>query len=371
MTSNRLRQLTAQGQAIWLDDLNRHLLDDGELAGLIDEDGLTGVTSNPTTFAKAVGGSDRYDRSLREAARSTRDPKEVFFRLAYQDIRDAADLLRGVWERTGGQDGFVSFELPPELAYDTDGSVRETRHHVAEIDRPNVLIKIPGTPEGVRAFEELTAQGYSINVTLLFAVQRYEEVAQAYLRGLERRLEDGHSIESISSVASFFVSRVDSKVDAALDEQGVPGLKGAAAVANAKLAYRSFQEIVAGSRWRRLAERGARVQRPLWASTSTKNPDYPDTLYVDELVGPDTINTMKADTLEAARDHARTDVSITTGVKEASDLLDRVRSVGVPVDDIVSRQLVTEGVDAFAKSFGEAVESVRGKLVQPAEVGGA
>jgi transaldolase len=348
---NRLREIEALGQAIWIDNLNRELLDGGTLARLIEEDGISGVTSNPTIFEKGMGHSDRYDEAFREVVRETDDPQEIFERLAYGDVRDAADLLRPVFDATGGQDGFVSFELPASLAFDAERSIEAARHHRDAIDRPNVLIKVPGTEPGIRAFEELTAQGVNVNVTLLFAVERYREIAEAYLRGLERRLDAGQPIDRSASVASFFVSRVDTKVDAALEELGREDLRGRAAVANAKLAYAAFQEIFAGERWGRLRAAGAGAQRPLWGSTSTKNPDYSDTLYVDELIGPDTVNTMPDATIEAARDHATPERTVDRDVEGARALIGELREAGIDLDDIVLQQLVDEGVKAFADSY--------------------
>jgi transaldolase len=358
---NRLREIEALGQAIWIDNLNRQLLDDGELERLIAADGISGVTSNPTIFEKGMGHSDRYDDAFREAAGETDDPQKIFERLAYADVRDAADLLRPIFDETKGQDGYVSFELPASLAFDADGSVTEAQRHRDAIDRPNVLIKVPGTEPGVRAFEELTARGVNVNVTLLFAVERYREIAEAFLRGLERRFDAGEPIDRSASVASFFVSRVDTKVDAELEELGREDLRGRAAVANAKLAYAAFQENFSGERWERLSAAGANVQRPLWGSTSTKNPDYPDTLYVDELIGPDTVNTMPDATIEAARDHATPERTVDRDVDAARRLIDELRELGVDFDDIVLRQLVEEGVDAFAESYDDLLETLRNK----------
>jgi transaldolase len=360
--ANPLREIQALGQAIWIDNLHRGLLDEGILRRLIDEDGISGVTSNPTIFKKGVGDSDRYDDAIREIAPESDDPQPVFEQLAYRDVRDAADLLRPTFERTGGQDGFVSFELPASLAYDTDKSIMAAEHHRAQIDRPNVFIKVPGTEQGVRAFEELTARGINVNVTLLFAVERYREIAEAYLRGLERRLDGGEPITRSASVASFFVSRVDSKVDKALEGSGREDLRGKAAVANAKLAYEAFGQIFAGERWDRLRSEGAGFQRPLWASTSTKNPDFPDTLYVDELIGPETVNTMPDATIEAARDHATVTRTVDRDVESAHEVMQSIRQAGVDVDDIVLRQLVTEGVDAFAASYEELLATLAAKM---------
>src|SRR4051794_13358713 len=302
--ANHLREIEAEGQAVWLDNISRALIEDGGLERLITEDGVSGVTSNPTIFEKAIAGTDRYRDALEEAARRGLNARETFFDVGFRDIRDGADMLREVFDRTEGQDGYVSFELPPELADDAQGSVEQAKVIRARLDRPNVLIKVPGTAAGVEAFEELTAAGVSVNVTLLFSVTRYEEIAEAYLKGLERRLDAGEPIDRLASVASFFVSRVDGKVDKRLDELGRTDLQGKAGIANARVAYESFKKLFSGERWERLAQAGANVQRPLWASTSTKNPDYPDTMYVDELIGPDTVNTMPDATVEAARDHA-------------------------------------------------------------------
>lgn len=364
MRPNRLRQITELGQAIWIDNLHRGLIDDGRLEGLISDDGLTGVTSNPTIFQKAIGSSSEYDDALQHIASNNPDARQAFLELAYQDIRDAADLLHDVWERTGGQDGYVSFELPPDLAYDTNGSISGAPRIRKAIDRDNVLVKVPGTKQGVEAFEELTAQGESINVTLLFAVDRYEEIAEAYLRGLERRHQRGEPIDRITSVASFFVSRVDAKIDPRLEELGRRDLQGVAAVANAKIAYEAFQRIFSGRRWQALRAHGAKIQRPLWASTSTKNPAFPDTHYVDALIAPDTVNTMTDATIAAARDHARASTSATRNTRNAHSTIDELRTVGIPFDDIVLRQLVDEGVDAFAESFDTAVGTVGNRLTE-------
>jgi transaldolase len=356
--TNRLREIEALGQSIWIDNLNRQLLDGGTLRSLIEDDGISGVTSNPTIFEKGIGQSDRYDDALREAADDTDDPEEIFLRLAYRDVWDACELLRPTVEETEGQDGYVSFELPASLAFDADGSIEAAIHHRDAIDRPNLLIKVPGTEPGVSAFEELTARGVNVNVTLLFSVERYREIAEAFLRGLERRLDASESIDRSASVASFFVSRVDTKVDKALEEKGREDLRGRAAVANAKLAYAAFQEIFSGERWERLAAAGANVQRPLWGSSSTKNPDYPDTLYVDELIGPDTVNTIPDATLEAARDHATPERTVDRDVDAARELIGELEAVGIDFDDIVLRQLVDEGVEAFGDSHDSLLETL-------------
>jgi transaldolase len=367
--SNRLREIAALGQSIWIDNISRELLDEGTMRRLIEEDGISGVTSNPTIFEKAMGHSDRYDDAFRETLDETREPQEIFEQLAYRDIRDAADLLRETFEKTQGADGYVSFEVPASLAFDADNTIEAAQRYKAEIDRPNVLIKVPGTGDGVRAFEELTALGVNVNVTLLFAVERYEAIAEAFVKGLERRVQAGESIEKAASVASFFVSRVDTKVDKALEGTGHEDLKGKAAVANAKIAYESFQRIFSGPRWEALAAKGANVQRPLWASTSTKNPDYPDTLYVDDLIGPDTVNTMPDQTIAAARDHATAKRTIDTDVAGAHKLIEEVKAAGVDFEKIVMEELVDEGVKSFSDSYDDLIQTIKDKASELVHAG--
>jgi transaldolase len=367
--TNHLHEIEALGQSIWLDNISRQLIESGTLERLIVDDGISGVTSNPSIFEKAMGHSDIYDDALRAAAEEGLDARDIFLRLAIADIRDGADVLRPSWDRTGGADGHISFELLPELADQVEASVAAAKHFVAEIDRANVLIKVPGTAAGVEAFRELTAQGISINVTLLFAVERYEEIAEAYVAGLEQRAAAGEPIDAIASVASFFVSRVDGKVDAALEQAGRSDLQGKAAVANARVAYESFQRIFSGPRWEALAAKGARPQRPLWASTSTKNPAYPDTLYVDELIGPDTVNTMPDATIDAARDHASPKRTIDRDVAGAHRLLGQVRAAGVDIDRICAVELVEEGVASFAKAFDDLLQTIGQKSAALATAG--
>src|SRR3954453_10031210 len=345
--SNNLRDIEALGQAIWIDNLNRDLLDSGTMRGLIEQDGISGVTSNPTIFEKGMGHSDRYDDAFREVAAETDDTQEIFERLALDDVRDAADLLKPTFDETKGQDGYVSFELPASLAFDAQGSIEAAMRLHDLFDRDNVLIKLPGTAEGVQAFEELTARGVNVNMTLLFAVERYREIAEAFVRALQGRVDAGEPVDRAASVASFFVSRVDTKVDAALEKVGREDLRGKAAIANARIAYAAFQEIFSGGEGEGRAAAGANVQRPLWASPSTKNPDYPDTLYVDELIGPDTVNTMPDATVEAARDHATVARTVDKDVEGAHALIDELKEAGVDFEDIVGRQLVEEGVASF------------------------
>jgi transaldolase len=361
--TNQLREIEALGQSIWIDNISRQLLEDGIMARLVEEDGISGVTSNPTIFEKAMGRSDRYDEAFREVIDETEDPQEIFERLAYLDIREAADLLRPTFEKTHGEDGYASFEVPASVAFDARKTIDAAPRYKREIARPNVLIKVPGTGEGVEACEELTALGVNVNVnvTLLFAVERYEAIAEAFIKGLERRVENGESIDKSASVASFFVSRVDTKVDKALEGTGHDELKGKAAVANARIAYESFQRIFSGPRWQALASKGARLQRPLWASTSTKNPHYPDTLYVDELIGPDTVNTMPEATIEAARDHATPARTVDQHVDLAHRLIEEIEATGVDFDKIVLDELVDDGVKAFSASYESLLDAIKDK----------
>jgi transaldolase len=362
MTS-RLHELSALGQSVWIDSISRQWLREGFLEKLIREDAVVGVTSNPTIFQKALAEGDWYDDQLREVLREVDDPKEVFYRLAVDDIQDACDVLRRVWDEGSGQDGYVSMEVDPTLAHDTEGTLAEALRLHEWIDRPNLLVKIPATREGLTAIEEAIARGRSINVTLIFSLERYAAVAEAYVRGLERLVTGGGDASTVTSVASFFVSRVDSEADKRLDAVGRPELKGRLAVANAKLAYRRYLEIFSGGRWDALAARGATPQRCLWASTSTKNPEYPDTLYVDELIGPRTVNTMPLETIEAFQDHGTVALTLEEDVDEAETLLAELERAGVDYDD-VTETLEREGVQKFADSFEELLDGIRAKRSQ-------
>jgi transaldolase len=358
---SKLHQLAERGQSVWIDFLSREFVHGGELARMVEEDAVTGITSNPTIFQQAIAKGREYDDQLRELLAERDDPAEVFFALAVDDVRDACDVLRPIWERTAGGDGYVSLEVDPTLAFKTDETLEQAVALHDSVARPNVLIKIPATVPGLPAIEGAIARGVSINITLIFSVERYRAVVEAYLRGLERLLEDGGDPARVASVASFFVSRLDTEADRRLAERGYDALQGKLGVANAKLAYRHFEEVFAGARWEALAARGATEQRPLWASTSTKNPVYPDTLYVTELVGPDTVNTMPPETVQAFQDHGelRGD-TVREGVEEAGRLLDELRAVGVDYDDVVAT-LEAEGVDKFVASFDELIEGIRAK----------
>jgi transaldolase len=353
------------GQSVWIDYLSRQLLQSGKLARMIDEDALSGVTSNPTIFQKAISEGDAYDDQLREVLAEEDDSKEVFLKLAVQDVRDACDLFRPIWDGGAGQDGYVSIEVDPNLAYDTDGTIKEAQRLHELVDKPNCFVKIPGTKDGLPAIEEMIARGRSINVTLIFSLQRYAEVVEAYLRGLERLVENGGDPTTVASVASFFVSRVDTEADRRLDEVGAPQLKGKLAIANAKLAYQRYKELFAGERWERLHARGARAQRCLWASTSTKNPAYRDVLYVEELIGPQTVNTMPEETIEAFQDHGEVALTLEQDLEGAHRVFEQVAEAGVDYDDVVVT-LEQEGVQKFADSFSELLDGVsakRGELV--------
>ena len=358
---NPLQKLwTDHRQAVWLDFIERQLLTGGGLARFVEEDGVRGVTSNPSIFQKAIEGGGAYDAAVSALlnAEPGMETKVLYEALAIEDIRSAADVLRPVWSESGGEDGYVSLEVSPHLAHDTAGTVAEARRLWAAVDRPNLMIKVPATPAGAPAIESLIAGGININATLMFSLADYEAVAQAYVRGLEACADPGR----VASVASFFVSRVDTKVDAALEAIGSDralALRGKAAVANAKLAYRRFQEIFCDGPFAEQAERGARVQRPLWASTSSKNPAYRDVIYVEELIGPDTVNTLPVATLEAFRDHGEPRTTITEGVDEAAGTMAALAGLGIDMD-AVTDGLQVEGVTAFAASFDQLLAALDG-----------
>ena len=360
MAKSRLHQLSELGQSVWIDYLSRDLLRTGELERMTSEDAVVGVTSNPTIFQKAISHGDAYDDQLREVLADEDDPKEVFLRLAVGDVADACDLLRPIWDGGHGQDGYVSIEVDPNLAFDTDATIAEAQRLHDLVDRPNCFVKIPGTSDGLPAIEEMIARGRNINVTLIFSLQRYAEVVEAYLRGLERLVESGGDPTRVASVASFFVSRVDTEADRRLDEVGAADLKGKLAVANAKLAYQRYKELFAGARWEALEARGACKQRCLWASTSTKNPAYRDVLYVEELIGPETVNTMPEETIEAFQDHGEVALTLERDPDEARHVFEQVEAVGVDYDDVVVT-LEQEGVQKFSDSFKELLEGVKSK----------
>jgi transaldolase/glucose-6-phosphate isomerase len=357
-----LHELTELGQSIWYDNIRRALLDHGDLQALV-EAGVTGVTSNPSIFEKAIAGSADYDEALDEMVPKGRSEAELYEALVIEDIQRAADILRPVYDETDGVDGYVSLEVNPTLADDTEGTIDEARRLFSFLDRPNVMIKVPATPEGIPAIEALIGEGINVNVTLMFSMAHYDAVAGAYIAGLEKLLAAGGDPSKVASVASFFVSRVDSAVDGALGDIGHDGLQGKIAIANAQVAYARFREVFAGERWERLAAHGARVQRPLWASTSTKNPLYPDTLYVDALIGPDTVNTVPPSTLNAFLDHGTVAPTLESGLEEARGQLERLAKLSIDLDAI-TQQLQDDGVAAFAKSFESLIASIAVKREQ-------
>ncbi len=362
--SNSLKALSEHGQSAWIDYLSRPFVREGDLAGLID-DGIVGVTSNPTIFQGAIASGDAYDDQLREILSSESDPKEVFLALAREDIRAACDLLEPVFERNEKtRDGWVSLEVDPNLANDTSATVAEARRLHEMVARRNLFVKIPGTQAGLGAIEETIAAGIPVNVTLLFSLERHRAAADAYLRGLRRLRESGGDLRQVASVASFFVSRVDTEADRRLEELGGHDeLRGTLAIANAKLAYQSYQEIFSGPDWEELKSVGASAQRCLWASTSTKNPDYRDVVYVEQLVGPETVNTMPRETVEAVMDHGRIERTLDRDVDEARRTLDRFAQAGIDYDDVVE-VLEREGVQKFADSFKELFDGVKEKREQ-------
>jgi len=363
-----IRQLSDLGQAVWLDYIRRSFVRDGELQRWIGE-GVRGVTSNPTILEKAIDGSNDYDGQLESLARGGKPPDEIYEEMVADDIAGAADLFRPVYEREG--DGFVSLEASPAFAHDTEGTVTSARHLFSKLSRPNVFIKVPATREGFPAIERLISEGVNVNITLIFSLAQYEASAEAYIAGLEKRLAEGKHISYVASVASFFVSRVDTAVDKALEKAGNSDLRGTIAVANAKLAYARFKEILSGARWEKLAASGAKVQRPLWASTSAKNPGYRDTLYVDELIGPHTVNTLPPATLEAFLDHGTAAPTLETGVGEARARIGRLAELGISLDEI-TEELTVQGVELFAKSFETLMASIaekRRRLREPSRIG--
>jgi transaldolase len=360
MAKSRLHQLSEAGVSVWIDNLSRDLIQSGELKRMMRDDAVVGITSNPTIFQKAISSGDAYDEQLREVLEEEKDPTEIFIRLAAKDVTDACDLLRKVWDEGGGRDGYVSIEVDPTLAYDTEETVAQALRFHKLIDRPNLFVKIPATKPGLPAIEDMIAKGKSINVTLIFSLRRYTEVAEAYIRGLERLVAGGGDPTVVASVASFFVSRVDTETDKRLDEiGGHDELKGKLAIANARLAYERYEELFSGQRWEFLADKGASPQRCLWASTSTKNPAYRDTMYVEELIGPMTVNTMPAETIEAFQDHGKVvKDTVKRDLDGARKLLDDLAQAGVDYDDVVET-LEREGVEKFADSFAELLEGVR------------
>jgi transaldolase len=359
MSEKPLQELSRLGQSVWIDSLSRASIRGGHLQRLIDEHSVVGATSNPTILQKAMSEGDAYDEQLRELAQ--RDPSDAFWALAVRDIKDACDVFRGVFEATGGRDGYVSLEVDPTLAYETLETYREAIDLHERVDRPNLFVKIPATKPGLAAIEDVIAHGRSINVTLIFSLRRYAEVAESYIRGIERLIAAGGDPTKVASVASFFVSRIDTEADRRLDEiGGHEQLKGRLAVANARLAYEHYKSAFAGERWEFLAGKGATPQRVLWASTSTKNPAYADTLYVEELIGADTVNTMPQQTIDAYQDHGDPQPRLERDLEQAHALFEELAAAGVSYEEVTDT-LEREGVAKFSDSFAALLEGLRAK----------
>ena len=365
------------GQSIWMDNLSRDIIESGELKELIESRGIVGITSNPAIFEKAIAGNKIYDADIEAGIKAGKSVGEIYESLVFTDIRNACDIFLPVYEKTQGLDGYVSIEVPPTIAKDTKSTISEARRYYDAIDRPNVMIKIPGTAEGLPAVEATIAAGINVNVTLLFSVESYVETAWAYIRGLEKLAEAGGDVSKISSVASFFLSRIDSNVDARLDSKIEAGgnieklkeIKGKIAIANAKIAYQKYKEIFGSDRWKALEAKGAKVQRLLWASTSTKNPEYSDVMYVDQLVGANTVNTLPPNTIEACADHCDPANRIESNIDAAYQVIDSLKDADVAIDiNEVMDELLEEGIDKFIKPFESLMASLETKVKQLATV---
>jgi transaldolase len=362
---SKLAELNEKGQSIWFDFIRRSIITSGELKNLVDQ-GVKGVTSNPAIFEKAIAGSSDYDENLKQLIKSDKAVEEIYEALAFEDITMATDVLRPVYDSTNAIDGYVSLEVSPLLADDTEQTISEAKRLFETVDRPNLMIKVPATPAGSPAITELIGSGVNVNVTLIFGLENYKSIARAYIEGLEKLAQNGptvkggHGIEKVASVASFFVSRVDTSVDKTLAEMGSTDLQGKIAIANAKVAYAEFKDIFSGPRWQRLADQGAMVQRVLWASTGTKNPEYSDTLYVDELIGPDTVNTLPPATLDSFIDHGKVAETLNAGLDEARQQLAAIADLGIDIE-AVTHQLQVDGVAAFAKPFDALMKSIAEK----------
>jgi transaldolase len=381
VATNHILEIENQyGQSIWMDNLNRASIESGELKQLIEEKGICGITSNPAIFEKAIAGNQVYDADIEAGIKEGKSVLDIYENLVFTDIRNACDILLPVYEKSNGLDGYVSIEVTPTIAKDTEKTISEARRYFATINRPNVMIKIPGTPEGLPAVEQAISEGINVNVTLLFSVDSYIETAWAYIRGLEKRSAAGEDISKIASVASFFLSRIDSNIDARLDEKlkGVDRLekkaklqelKGKVAIANAKIAYQKYKEIFGSERWQALAAKGAKVQRLLWASTSTKNPEYSDVMYVDELVGRDTVNTLPPATINACADHCNPANRIETNVDQAYQVIESLADPDVDINlNEVMDELLDDGIDKFIKPFESLISSLEGKVKHLAAV---
>jgi len=374
MTTNHLLEISAYGQSIWMDNLSRDIIKSGELKQMTETGGIKGITSNPAIFEKAIKGNKIYDEEIEAGIRKDKSVLEIYESLVFDDIRDACDVFLPVYEATKGLDGYVSIEVPPTIAKNTETTISEARRYNQAIGRPNVMIKIPGTAEGLPAVEAAIADGINVNITLLFSVESYVQTAWAYIRGLEKRVAAGKDISKIASVASFFLSRIDSNIDskvdkmlaAATDEESkakLLSIKGKVAIANAKIAYQEYKKIIQSDRWKALSAKGAQVQRLLWASTSTKNPEYSDVMYVDELVGPDTVNTLPPSTIVACTDHCDVDNRVENDIDTAYKLMETLKEENINLDEVMA-ELLEEGIDKFVKPFDTLMKSLEDKVKQ-------
>ncbi|MGA0557909.1 transaldolase [Larkinella sp. VNQ87] len=356
--ANRVKQIHEFGQSIWLDFIDRKIMDSGQLQQLIDEDGVRGITSNPAIFEKAISSSSDYDEDIKRLAKEGKSDEDIFYGLAVSDIQRAADLFKPVYEEEiRGADGYVSLEVSPFLALDTEGTINQARQLWKAVDRENVMIKIPGTAPGLPAIQTAIREGINVNVTLLFGLDRYEAVTDAYISGLEARAEAGLPIDHIASVASFFLSRIDVMVDPLLDEKGAPELKAQVAIASARKAYEIYKRVFNSERFAKLKAKGAKPQRLLWASTSSKNPAIPDTKYVEELIGPDTVDTVPMETLEAFRDHGVAENRLENDLEKSTEILEKLKTVGIDIDEI-TQKLEDEGIEKFNKPYEKLLAAI-------------
>ncbi|MEH2071341.1 MAG: transaldolase [Nostoc sp.] len=375
MATNHLLEIKQYGQSIWMDNLSRDIIQSGELQDLVENQGIAGITSNPTIFEKAIAGNVIYDADIEAGVRAGSPTYKIYESLIFADIRSACDTLRPVYESSNHLDGYVSIEVPPTIAHDTEATIAEAKRYFQEVDRENLMIKIPGTESGLPAVEQAIADGINVNITLLFSVESYVNTAWAYIRGLEKRASEGKDISKIASVASFFLSRIDNNIDAKIDaklkkgvddiavEAKLNAVKGKVAIANAKIAYQEYKKIIESDRWQALAAKGAKVQRLLWASTSTKNPSYSDVMYIDELIGRDTVNTVPPATIKACADHCNVGDRLETGVEEAYNLIENLKDPDINIDiNAVMDELLVEGIDKFIQPFQSLMNSLEEKI---------
>ncbi|MDY7007858.1 MAG: transaldolase [Cyanobacteriota bacterium] len=382
MTTNHLLEIKDFGQSIWMDNLSRNIIESGELKNMIAQKGIRGITSNPAIFEKAIAGNAIYDADIEAGISAGKSVMEIYESLVFKDIRDACDIFMPVYEQTNGLDGYISIEVPPTIAKDTESTIAEAIRYYTAIGRENLMIKIPGTPEGLPAVTKVISEGINVNVTLLFSVESYINTAWAYIEGLEARAAKGEDVSKIASVASFFLSRIDSNIDGVIDSKlkdatdetvkaKLENVKGKVAIANAKIAYQEYKKIIQSDRWKALSAKGATMQRLLWASTSTKNPTYSDVMYVDELIGPDTVNTLPPQTIDACADHCHVDNRVETNIEEAIQLIESLKDPDININiDQVMDELLAEGIDKFIKPFTSLIDSLEEKVKKLAPVSG-